>query len=364
MKEFDLRKAVPETPQHFVQRMDETLERIENMNRKVVYRSGRMALVCAVLVVLLVGGALAATKYGIFDFMINLSPIEGAEKLVKTHLGTIENEYFRMELEEAIYDGYGGIVQLRYTDKTETHAIKPSAYDDYTDPAYIWIDEVYKDGSVGSYPAGRKDGKRVISLSSDILITDENGKEIEFNSYDAFRDHDGSYVVRSEGFSAERMSDKAVISIAHTASIYNEDMTQREKLEVLELKAPIECKEKQRKVFLIPGEGFANERFEIVEAFAEFTSLRAYLTVNYRYAETDDEPMGVTVKVYDEMGNVIETGDGQCELLRMANGEKIYSEVQEMQSLASIPEKLVLKIKVIGEDKYIAEVPVKVEKEK
>ena len=360
MNKDDFRNMVPETPQHFVQRMDETLERIETMNKKVVYRSGRIALICAVLIVVLVGSAFAAAKYGVFDFMINLHPIEGAEKLVKTNLGTIENEYFRMELEEAVYDGFGGIVQLRYTDKTEAYAIKPSAYDDYTDPMYIWVEEVYEDGSSSGYPAGRKDGKRVISLSSDVVITDENGKKIEFNSYDAFRDSDGSYVVRTEGFSSERMSDQAVISITHNAGIYNEDMTKREKLEVKELVAKIDCAEKQRKVKLIPDEGFSQDDFEIVEAYAEFTPLRAYLTVNYRYTESEDAPFGVTVTVYDANGNRIETGDGEWNRIPSESGEELYSEVQEMQSLETIPEKLVLRIKVIGEDKYIAEIPVKV----
>lgn len=364
MNKDDFRSMVPETPQHFVQKMDETLERIENMNKKNIYRSGRIALICAVLIVVLVGGALAATKYGVFDFMINLSPLEGAEKLVKTNLAAIENEFFIVELEEAVYDGYGGIVQLRYTDKTETHAIKPSPYDSYSDPAYIYVEEVYEDGSSSGYLAGRKDGKKVIALSSDITITDENGKTVEFNSYDAFRDSDGSYVVRSEGFISERMSDEATISIAHAASVYNEDMSKREKMEVKKIEARIECAEKQRKVYLIPEENSQHERFEITEAYAELTSLRAYLTVNYRYTELEDEPFGVTVRVYDRSGNRIETGDGTCSLVKDANGENTFKEVQEMQSLEEIPENLILKIKVIGEDRYIAEIPVKVTEEK
>ena len=53
----------------------------------------RALIICAILVVTLIGSAIAATEYRVFDFLYWMNPLEGAEKLVQTNSGKTENEY-------------------------------------------------------------------------------------------------------------------------------------------------------------------------------------------------------------------------------------------------------------------------------
>jgi len=83
MNNKDLRTAVPDMPLSFARKMDETLERIENMEAKKRKVSPRALIICAVLLVTLIGSAIAATEYRVFDFLWHMNPLDGAENLIR-----------------------------------------------------------------------------------------------------------------------------------------------------------------------------------------------------------------------------------------------------------------------------------------
>lgn len=55
MNNKDYQKAVPDMPLSFARKMDETLERIENMEMKKRKFTSRTLVICAILVVTLIG---------------------------------------------------------------------------------------------------------------------------------------------------------------------------------------------------------------------------------------------------------------------------------------------------------------------
>ena len=84
------------------------------------------------------------------------------------------------------------------------------------------------------------------------------------------------------------------------------------------------------------------------------------MTVYYLYEPAEDEPMGITFRVYDENGNPIPDGSGTCRELSDENGRTYYEEYFEIQSCAQMPETLTMRANVIGDDRYIAEFTVNV----
>ena len=60
--------------------------------------------------------------------------------------------------------------------------------------------------------------------------------------------------------------------------------------------------------------------------------------------QSDEDDMGITLRLYDAEGNRITVGSGMTEKI----GENRYREQVEIQALDQIPEKLILEAKVIG----------------
>ena len=108
MKREDWRRAIGGAPEDFHRQLLAALDGLEE--RKVKNRHKYSALlIAAVLMTLLAGGALAAAKLGVLGYFARFAepivPLEGAEELVDTGLGTVENELVKMTVEELAFDG-------------------------------------------------------------------------------------------------------------------------------------------------------------------------------------------------------------------------------------------------------------------
>lgn len=95
---------------------------------------------------------------------------------------------------------------------------------------------------------------------------------------------------------------------------------------------------------LIPV-GAPLEHFEIVSAGIDFTPVAGTLTVAYLYEKVPEDKMGVNVYIFDSDGNEVNTGNGSG---YEVDGIKYWQ--REIQSFSTLPPKLWVEAKVIGQN--------------
>ena len=361
MNNKDFRSAVPDMPLSFARKMDETLERIENMEMKKRKISPRALIICAVLVVTLIGSAIAASEYRVFDFLWHMNPLEGAEKLVQTNVGSAENEYVRVAIEEAVYDGQGVIMVIRATPlKPDTHPLYSSIADVEDDPVWVYQRTEYEDGSAMIEFKGRTDGKEFVTFSVSITVVDENGREIWLDGWDAKTEPDGSVILYADGFSDEKLGETAVLTAKVRSAVCAPDMTSKTDLPTEDIIHTMPKTDAVRNYKLIPVSTEDAPHFDLLGGSISFTPVRGYMTIQYAYQEREDEPMGVTMRPCMPDGTEITVGSGEWTMLGEENGFDIIEELSEIQSYETLPETITFRVKVIGEARYLCDVECKV----
>lgn len=364
MNNKDFRKSVPDMPLSFARKMDETLERIENMEMKKRKISPRALIICAVLIVTLVGSAIAATEYKVFNFLWHMNPLEGAEELIETNIGSYENEYVRVSIEEAAYDGQGVMLVLRATPlKPDTHPLYSSILDTYNDPDWVYKHTEYEDGSGMVEFLGRADGKEFVTFGVSVTVTDENGREIWLDAWDAQWDADGSATLYADGFSDEKLGETAVLTAKVRSRLCAPDASTGTDLPTKEITHTMPKVDVTRNYKLIPVSAEDIAHFDLIEGHVAFTPVRGYMTIRYAYQEREDEPMGVTMKPCLPDGTEIAVGSGGWNPVGEENGFDLYEEVSEIQAFETLPETITIRVKVIGEGKYLCDIECKVVEE-
>ena len=364
MNNKDFRTAVPDMPLSFARKMDETLERIENMEAKKRKVSPRALIICAVLLVTLIGSAIAATEYRVFDFLWHMNPLDGAENLIETNVGVYENEYVRVAIEEAAYDGQGVMLYIRATPlKPDTHPLYASLMDTENDSDWVYKFTTYEDGSGMSEFLGRADGKEFVSFGVSITVKDENGKEIWLDSWDAKEDADGSVILYADGFSDEKLGETAVLTAKVRTHLCAPDATRKTSFPEGEITHTMPKTDDARNYKLIPVSTEDIPHFDLIGGSISFTPVRGYMTIQYAYQEREDEPMGVTMKPCMPDGTEITVGSGGWTLLGEENGFEIIEELSEIQSYETLPETITFRVKVIGEARYLCDIECRVVEE-
>ena len=308
MKQSEIQNSVPQTPAHFVRRMDETLERIEHMNanHKPAKRPARTLLIAAIIAVLLAGTAVAVGQaLGIFE-MMTLKPLEGAEKIIQTNVGQTDGTHGRITIEEAAYSGRG----LSLLVHTEA-----------------------RDGYSCQFPG-------LAELNAEFMYTGWfSDKSIE--------SHDGGTYYMSYTVAGEQPD---ILEGAITASIVREE---NERVTVMEeLRVPFRlARASTDSAKLVPlNEG---EQWQLLSAELTFGELFATFEVRYLCAVNEIDGMGVDIYVLDADGNLLEDGGARGFSEESDDGVIIHGWTKELQSFETIPEKLILQPKVIGEDRRL-----------
>ena len=364
MNNKNFKAAVPDMPLSFARKMDETLERIGNMEMKKRKFTPRALIICAVLVVTLIGSAIAATEYRVFDFLYRMNPLEGAEKLVETDVGHAENEYIRVSIDEAAYDGQGVLLVLRATPlKPDTHPLYNTIAIAENDPVWVFQHTQYEDGSGMIEFKGRSDGKEFVTFSVSITVADENGREIWLDGWDAKTEADGSVVLYADGFSEEKLGETAILTATVRSAVCAPDMTSRTDLPTEEIIHTMPKAAAARSYKLIPVSKEEVQHFDLIEGHVSFTPVRGYMTLKYAYQEREDEPMGVTFKHYLPDGTEIVVGSGTWNSIGEENGFSIIEELSEIQSYETLPETITVRVKVIGEPRYLCDIECRVVEE-
>lgn len=318
------------------------------MRRSIKFSTSLVAAVLAV--VLLAGAAFAAAQLNIWEALNNADPIiplEGADELVATDLAVAENEYFRILVQEAVYDGYGAIVKIKAEPvNPDTHIILANymiAADVPNLDEYI-IEENTTDGIGWSEIIGRKDGKEIIWLGTPQPKTTNVDPDKTFDLFNSYRDQanpDGSLDIWITGTFANDLPDTLNINLS-TRGMDAEYNTVYGSIENLTF--DLIKNNRERTVQLTPAGGSQIDGFELVDARITFTEVRGYISVEYT-GSAEEQDTGVSLRLLDKDGNQITTGSGQC--MELENGHFRWE--LEMQSFDEIPETMILEVRIIDE---------------
>ncbi|MGN1006157.1 MAG: hypothetical protein ACI4O8_06560 [Aristaeellaceae bacterium] len=405
MKRTDWQNAFGEVDEDFHLRLRSTLNELEETDMKNRKNLAVIILAAALIVALLAGAGIAASQLGVFHMLDSADPIvplEGAQELVGTNLGAVENDLVKLTVEEAVFDGQGALVQCRLSPRdTERYAMFNSFMQDAPEEEYITetvpaevaegSQEIETDDGVYTiineaehsllfngvpieFPAswdaaqaanipvyeengaiyygdyreyrvlGRRDGRQTIDYWISVYTGDDR---IELDAYDAEGQADGSVLVWCSGFADEKLDAEEI-----EAHVIGEISVDGVDTMLDEIAFTLPKTDAERRCSLQPvGEG-KGERFEILSGSIIFTKVRAYMALDYRYEQAEKgEEMGIDFRLYDGDGNRITTGAGNC-----TEVDGIWHWNMEMQSFAEIPETIWLEAKVIGEDKTLGRV--------
>lgn len=412
MNPMDWKNIYGDVPEDFRLRLRETLDGLEENKMKKKYKLSTVLIAAALLIALLAGAGIAASQLGIFDFLDTAQPIvplQGAEELVATNLGSAENEYAVLTVEEAVFDGQGVLVKCRMTPKdTETYALFDAFMQDAPEDIYIRervpveivggthelesesgmqtvINEngeqkLLLNGEEVEIPAsreaaqeaglivyradgklwhadfeefrvrGRRDGKQLLGYW---ISMDTSDDRLTQNTADVRADGD-SIVWWGSGIASELM-DANEIEVRVLGDVVLDD----EMIRMDEIRFMLPKNEAERKYNFTPVGNAFGERFEIENCSLVCTKVRGYMKIEYRYQQAPvGEELGIDFRLYDAEGNRINIGGGgQWE----ENG--LWRWQMEMQSFEEIPETIFLEAKVIGEDKTLGRVECKLVEE-
>lgn len=412
MNRRDFQRAFGDAPEDFRLRLHQTLDGLEEKEMKKRYKLSTALIAAVLMIAILTGAGIAASQLGIFDFLKTADPIvplPGAEEMVATNLGTVENDLAVLTVEEAVFDGQGVLVKCRMTPKdTETYVLFDAFMQDAPDDIYIRervpveivggthelesesgmqtvINEngeqklllngeeveiptsrdaaqeagltVYRVGGKLWHAdfeefrvQGRRDGKQLLDYW---ISMDTSDDRLTQNTADVRVDGD-SIVWWGSGIASELM-DANEIEVRVLGDVVLDD----EMIQMDEIRFVLPKNEAERKYNFTPAGDAFGERFEIVNCSLVCTKVRGYMKIEYHYQQAPvGEELGIDFRLYDEKGNRINVGGGgQWE----ENG--LWRWQMEMQSFEEIPETIFLEAKVIGEDKTLGRVECKLVEE-
>ena len=373
----------------------------EGKEKGKMRKKRRIVLALALALALLSVTAFAASKLDLFRFMAKardpIEPLDGAEALVSTDLGSAENELVTLRVEEAVYDGQGVMVLARLAPKDpEQYALHNSFFLDAPEEEYLveympaevpegvypyangtmeirngpdertlYVDgepvelptdretadaaglPVYLDGDAmyfthqESRQVTRLDGKQMIFFEAVMAPASEGAEGLANGmSGNAEAQPDGSVLLWFDAFSDAPLPETVEMKL--NVSVFLDG----EPFPLEDIAFSLDRAEPERTAAFAPeGDGAIGERVRIRAVNMTVTKVRGYLTIDYEYQAAEGEPMGISFRLYDGEGNEIHTGSGGG----MFDAETgIYREQQEMQSFDEIPTSLILEAKAIG----------------
>lgn len=382
---IDLQNMYEPVPQHLMDNIDNVLSSLDDREeRMIVKKKMSVSLVLAAVLILASMTALAMSNSNLFrnmtDMVDSIQPLRGAEDMIKTNLGSVENDYVTLTVEEAVYDGQSVMALVHITPKKiEEYAMLNAFLQDTPDDLYVIENrpveestekkEIDIDGSVyviineeGRHTLtvdgkvvdiladdflviGRKDGRDCIDYQVNMGIVDEDAENATaLGAYEgsyfmtAEEQPDGSVLVWIDRNAFTSLNDTISIKISSSITVDGQEVA------LDDLIFDLSKSDSVSKISLVPEDGKIGENVVIHSAEISYTKLRGNLVVEYTYEASDEDDMGITMRLYDAEGNRITDGTGLTEKI----GDNRYCEQVEIQALDYIPEKLILEAKVIG----------------
>ncbi len=335
--------------------------------RKKHLKKKTVLLLAAALVLLAGVTALAAGGGNLFRMRSGATkPLPGAEELVETCLGEAEGALMSVAVEEAVYDGQEVTLVFRVapTDPT-AYALLNEGYQETPQTEYLIREEpvpvpegfvlspgmeTYEEDGVAYFSgitslrvAGRRDGRQILRYGLRWELSGE--APIELDGWDAEEQADGSVLVVASGTATGPLPEELALTVRCTCRL-------GEQVETLPpIPITLSRRGESRSFRLTPVEDGEGERFTLLSAHLALTPVAGLLTVEYRYEESPEEPMGITWQVFDEAGNRLPDGNS-----RQQEEGGIMRETMEIQTFEDVPEFLTLAAKVIGEERRLGTV--------
>lgn len=389
-------------------------EKNMDINRSYKVSMIRRAILIVAALLALSAIAFAATKLNLFSSMTRYTnpivPLDGAEELVETGLGSAENEWATVTVEEAAYDGQGAMALVRITPKepekyallndllmdtpedeydirivheerraVESPHLQYSSYStDYGERDVEIINEdgrkqLFIDGVETPLPKSEDEAREALIpyyLEDDVLyeagilahreMTRKDKKEImgfEATIYPSSEDSPADIIVDNSDVEAQPDGSVLVWCDGYAEETLPDALNLNlsvalwvgDEQRTLDIPFTLTKTESERVARYAPDDGgVIGDHVRVRDVSVHFTPVRAYLTVDYDYEEQPDERMGVWLCPYDAEGNVITTDDGSTSESSAGEALGFYRQLDEMQSFDEIPEIIVLEAKVIG----------------
>ena len=393
----DLYGAVPDTlidraDAFFASLPDEKEEK--NVKKKITFS---MVLAAVLAIVGITAFALGGSNiFRNIETRLNpIVPLDGARAMVEHNLGSSENEYVTVSVEEAIYDGNGVMVLVKVSPKDkDNHALYNEMLQDFDEYLYVtdsipvpvaegrqsyvidgqeidivnengectlYVDDVISEIPGSSEEAiqkklpvykidtsvyyadffepvvvGRKDGKKILDYWISVIFEDA---QMMINSREAHLEEDGSVFVWYDGFgfTGESAHEKLSVKVEGWVSVDDVQYAFQE--------IPFELHpcEPDREISLVFEEQTEWSDFELYSAKIIFTKVRAYFTAEYRCDNDDLSPVFALYTV--DKGQKVEqvvSGSGYVEKPEADGGR--YLCTSEFQSFTEIPEEFMLEI--------------------
>ena len=345
MTEQDIKTAFGETPDSFRHQVDMTLMQLEEVPMKKRYKVTTMLAATALCAIVLAGAALAAAQFGLleqFNLYANpIQPLSGAEELIATNLGSTENDYLRVDVEEAVYDGCCAMLQLRVTPKdTENYALLHDSLSETPDDEYIVKRTTADDGSFIEEITGRRDGRKILHVSCYPELTNMQYVSGAYNSVD---NEDGSLTIWAK-LDLENPTADALEFCLKTVVRVDEEVVAIDPIEFT-----VSKNDTARSFTVVPVEGSSIDGITLRSGEITFTQLFGYATLTYATEPIGEDSMGYTFDILDADDNVLPCGGGYCDVAVVEDGLEVYTEHLRFQSLEDVPDTLTLQLREIGE---------------
>ena len=376
----------------------------KNMKRKIPFT---VALAAVLAIVSITAFALGGGNlFRNIETRLNpIVPLHGAQEMIETNLGSSENEYVSVSVEEAIYDGSGVMVLVRVTPKDSAkYALYNEMLQNFDEDLYVTdslpvpvpegsqsfvmggrnIDIVNEngvcsinvDGADTEIPdsneeaiqnklpvyeidttvyyadffepvvVGRKDGKKILDYWVSVIF--ENA-QMMINSREAYLQEDGSVLVWYDGFGFQGEKAPETLSVKVSAWVGEDD----QRYTLSEIPFKLHPCEPEREIHLVcKGESDFNE-IDLLSSKIVFTKVRAYFTAEYDCENADISPVFDLYTVNN--GKKAEKAvSGSGYVTKSEEAERRYLITTEFQSFEEIPDEFILEIsdhstgKIIG----------------
>lgn len=339
----------PEPPKGFEARIERQLCRLtqEDTAMKKRYRISTALIAAVLTVVILAGAALAASELHLLSSWLGKTAVPDVQERIATNLGDTENPLASLTVEEAVYDGRNVALSLLLTPQNPVEdalLCRVWLLEDISKEEYDIRETQHKEGMYSQELIGRKDGKRILTWWPAVSL---NGQEMEAEAIEIESLEDGSarvYLQYNLDPSSEETTILCEVSAHITPYLLDEEAQLLPVLTFDLTRIPDE-----KTYALIPDENSLFERCHIERGYVTFAHLMGYMNLEYVYTPNPGEEMGITWRLLDEAGNML---DGAAEETKYLGNSRYYQK-NETQALSEIPEFLYLEAKVIGEDKIL-----------
>ena len=346
-----IREQRPEPPEGYEAHIERKLDSLmkEDMIMKRRYKVSTMLLAAALVTLALAGAALAARELKLFSAPHGaLVSSDGTEDRVVTGLGSAENELVRVTVEEALYDGKTIAALISIVPQNPEGDAMLGYADSWTDSNDVYdLDILEADGVGTQYRLlGRKDGKRIITFGSNLLV---NGDVVEEMAADVLGDGKGGEQIWLR-YGLEELGDNPVIhcELRALTGVFGDDGNRQ----TLSVSFDLSRVADERTFEIVPiGDG-TGERFEILRGYITFAKAMTYMTLDYSYTQGPGEEMGIDFRLFDADENLIDADNGFFDEL----GGNDWRLIDELEAVENIPETIILEAKVIGEDRTLGRV--------